>query len=128
MTDRKYIVFFDGHCNLCNGFVNFLLKKDKHGRLAFSPLQGEKAVKILGDVMPESVLFQDGGRVYAESEAVLRICTLLEAPWKYAVVFRIIPASLRNRIYRFIAARRYRIFGRREACRLPDVGPDSRFL
>jgi predicted DCC family thiol-disulfide oxidoreductase YuxK len=123
------IVFFDGVCNLCNGFVDFLVRRDRWRTLRFASLQGKTSLELLG---PEAgrelasvVLYQDG-EVLKESDAALRILELLGGPWRAVALFRIFPRFLRDWLYRLIARNRYRLFGKRETCRLPS--PDERAL
>lgn len=41
------ILFFDGVCNLCNGAVQFIIRRDAHGRVRFAPLQSAAARSFL---------------------------------------------------------------------------------
>jgi len=118
------IVFFDGICHLCNGFVDFAIQNETpQNRLAFAPLQGETAQEILLPMDREnfaSVILYDKGQVYKESTAALRILRMLKGPWKFlGLVGLLVPRFLRDGIYRSIAKNRYRWFGVREFCRLP---------
>lgn len=133
------IVFFDGYCNLCNGTVDFLIRHDRHRRLRFSSLQSPPGMRELGAAgsegtrdegagIPASVVLSYQGERYRESGAVLRSVSLLGGPWRLARVLLLIPAPLRDGVYRFVAARRYRWFGRRDACRVPSPEERDRFL
>lgn len=125
------VVFFDGVCNLCNGFVDFLIRRDPNDRLRFAPLQGETAKKLVPAAWREElssvVLWQDG-RCSRESAAAVRALATLGGVWKLALVFLVVPALLRDFIYRGIARNRYRWFGQRETCRLPSPEERERFL
>ena len=68
------------------------------------------------------------GRVSLRSRAILGICRYLPSPWRWASVFSILPAFLTDLAYRVLAANRYRIWGRLEACRLPSPEEAARFL
>lgn len=123
-TPSQKIVFFDGICHLCNGFVDFVIQNETlPGSLVFAPLQGETAAKILPEAdrkNMDSVLVWSEGRILRESEAVLFVLLQLKSPWNWIPVFtRWIPASLRDFIYRFVARNRYKWFGVRDQCRLP---------
>jgi predicted DCC family thiol-disulfide oxidoreductase YuxK len=123
------IVFFDGVCNLCNGFVDFLIRQDRHRHLRYASLQGETARKILGPETANqlaSVTFYENGKTWSESDAVIKILSRLGALWFFTQTFWIVPKFLRDPIYRFVARNRYRWFGKRETCRLPS--PDERKL
>lgn len=126
------IVFFDGVCNLCNGAVQFILKRERAAALMFAPLQGKKFLAAAGHPPPEtpdSILFFENGVFYRESDAVLRISRYLGQPWRFlGYLAWVLPRFLRDAIYRFIARNRYRWFGKREACYLPTPELKKRFL
>lgn len=127
------LVFFDGVCNLCNNTVQFLLKIDKHQRLQFGSLQGETAKNNLPayNISPNklsSIIFIHKGKVYTESSAVLEIFRVIGGLWTLLYVFKIIPAFLRNGIYRLIARYRYQWFGKKDQCMIPSPSLQSRFL
>jgi predicted DCC family thiol-disulfide oxidoreductase YuxK len=131
--ERKQIVFFDGVCNLCNGAVNWLIDHDSRNHLHFAPLQGEtfhllkNSNTTLSDNL-STIVFWSEGRFFTHSEAVLRTCAALGGVWRLALVGLIIPAFLRDIVYRFIARNRYRWFGKRNACRLPTPTLVAKFL
>jgi predicted DCC family thiol-disulfide oxidoreductase YuxK len=116
------IILFDGVCNLCNGAVDFLIRKDRKRQFRFVALQSEGGILIRQKFnVPadcDSVILIYNEKIYYESEAALKISELLHFPWKMAKVFRIIPLKLRNRIYKWIARNRYKWFGKRNLCRV----------
>ena len=125
------IVYFDGVCNLCNGFINFLIRVDQHRRLRFAPLQGKTAQARgihRGDSIPSSIVVHDGSVAFAESDAVLRIFSCLGGIWAVFGLARIIPKPFRDGFYRVIAQNRYVIFGRRDTCRVPTAAERELFL
>ena len=130
---QQSVVFFDGVCNLCNGTVQFLLKIDKHQRLQFGSLQGETAKRILPiyQISTEklsSIIFIHQNKVYTESTAVLEICKVIGGACRILYIFKIIPAFIRNGIYKRIARNRYQWFGKRSSCRIPTPSERGRFL
>ncbi len=125
------IVFFDGICNLCNGFVDFLITADKNKVLFYASLQGTTALKQLPKEDTKelnSIVFLQEDKLYYKSDAVLRIISQLGFKYKLLTVFLILPSSLRNLIYDFIAKRRYLFFGKRNTCRIPSPEEKTRFL
>lgn len=125
------ILFFDGVCNLCNGFVDFLIRKDSHARLLFAPLQGKTAEARLSPSVRtsmKSVVLLEDDKIYDQSDAVLRALGLLPGPWCGLAFLKILPKFLRDAIYDRIARSRYRIFGRRDTCRVPTPHERARFL
>lgn len=130
-TDAR-IVFFDGVCGFCNASINFLLKRDTHRRLLFAPLQGETARERLSAADIEnlnSMVFCTPTGCYRKTAAVVRIGWTLGGVWSVlATLLWLIPRPLRDVGYNFIARNRYRIFGKKETCRLPTPDERARFL
>ena len=128
------IVFFDGVCNLCNGFVQFIIRHDPAGRFRFTSLQSEAGQALLAahgqqvSPTPETVLLLENGRLYTHSTAALRIARQLGWPWRGFAVALLLPRILRDAVYRFVARNRYRWFGREESCWLPTPDLKARFL
>jgi len=127
------IVLFDGVCNVCNGAVQFIIRRDPAGRFRFASLQSEIGRELLqrhglpADRIDTLVLIEDG-RSYARSTAILRVIRRLKGPWPLLYAGIVIPRPLRDGLYRFIAANRYRWFGQRESCMLPTPDIRRRFL
>ena len=132
-ADPPAIILFDGVCNLCNAFVNFVIARDPAGRFRFGALQspeGREALRRSGasdEGLRTLVLIEDG-RAYTESTAALRVLRGLSPPWPLLSALRVVPPLLRDPVYRFVARHRYRWFGQRAHCRLPDPGLERRFL
>jgi predicted DCC family thiol-disulfide oxidoreductase YuxK len=132
MVIENPVILFDGVCNLCNGTVNFILKYDKRKNFRFASLQSDTGkqllhkFKIKSDI--NSVVLIHQNKIFIESEAALEIAHLLSFPWKFALILKIIPKNFRNIIYRWVAKNRYRWFGKRETCRLPNSEEKQFFL
>jgi predicted DCC family thiol-disulfide oxidoreductase YuxK len=125
------IVYFDGLCNLCDGFARFLLARPGGKRLRLASLQGETARARLGDrfgAEPQTIVLEQADRFRVRSDAVIAILTRLGGPWKLAAVLHLVPRPLRDAAYDFIARRRARWWGRRDACRVPTAEERERFL
>lgn len=131
------IILFDGVCNLCNGFVQFIIRHDAAGRFRFAALQSAAGQAVLTTqgldaatvaAEPDSVLLQQDGQLYSHSEAVLRIAQGLGGPWRALLLGRLLPRPWRDAAYRFVARHRYRWFGRQDSCSLPTPELQARFL
>jgi predicted DCC family thiol-disulfide oxidoreductase YuxK len=59
---------------------------------------------------------------------VLRIAKDLRFPTNLAYVFMILPAFIRDPIYKFIGKNRYTWFGKKEHCMLPTPDLQARFI
>ncbi len=129
VTDHP-VLFFDGVCNLCNAWVDFLVRRDKKRRYRFAPLQGSTAHHAIPSHVQsgefDSFVFVENGQVYTRSTAALRVLSGLGGVWSIAKVLFLVPAPLRDAVYRLIARNRYRWFGQKETCRLPS--PEERAL
>ncbi|HYE20582.1 MAG TPA: thiol-disulfide oxidoreductase DCC family protein [Tepidisphaeraceae bacterium] len=127
------IVLFDGVCNFCEASVQFVIDRDPRGRFAFAPLQSPTGRRLLaahgldGGAI-DSVVLVERGRAYAKSAAALRIGVGLGWPWALACVGFAIPEGLRDAVYDGFAKRRYRWFGKKDACRMPTPELRARFV
>ncbi|HEV8582991.1 MAG TPA: thiol-disulfide oxidoreductase DCC family protein [Thermoanaerobaculia bacterium] len=127
------VLLFDGVCNLCNGSVQFIIRRDPQARFRFASLQSAVGQLYLEELQVDrqaidSVILVEGDRWYKESDAALGVVRILGGPWRALGVLRLIPRPLRDRLYRLIARNRYRWFGKREACWLPTPELRERFL
>ncbi|CAI2718632.1 thiol-disulfide oxidoreductase DCC family protein [Nitrospina watsonii] len=130
-NEQPPIIFFDGVCGLCNGFVDFLVREDRSQVFRFSPLQGETARRVLGTVEEssmDSVVLVEGDRISVKSTAALRIFRRLGGIWSLLWILRWVPVFIRDGVYESIAKNRYRLFGKRETCRIPSLEERGRFL
>src|SRR5687768_10172411 len=127
------LILYDGVCNLCNRWVQFVLKHDSRRQFYFAPLQGTTAKNILSERFQEqnvqdTVVLIDNNKVYTRSEAALRIFKLLGNGWKLFYGLMIVPRFIRDGVYRFISKRRYKWFGKSDSCILPAPEWKDRFL
>ncbi|OFZ29679.1 MAG: hypothetical protein A2622_10675 [Bdellovibrionales bacterium RIFCSPHIGHO2_01_FULL_40_29] len=127
----KRIIFFDGICPLCNGFVDFVLKKDSKRHFQYASLQSDFAKTNLPEqnLSLDSVVLLENSQIYMKSTAVLRVLFQLGGYWTpLCIIASIIPRPLRDFFYDIIAKNRYRVFGKYETCRLPSSEERSLFL
>lgn len=126
------VVLFDGPCILCQRSVRFLLRHEREPRLSFASLQSGTAQQLLEKYpLPsgtDAMVLIEEGQLSIGSEAALRLCRYLKAPWRWLGVFRHLPGWLHQPVYRWIARHRYAWFGRDESCPLPDPEQADRFL
>lgn len=130
MTEKP-IIFFDGVCGLCNRTVDFLIRHDKDRQFLFAPLQGETASRTLPatrTTQPDTIICKDGSKLYYKSDAVLHIMMRIGGIWRLSGAVYIIPKFIRDFFYDIVAGNRYRIFGKKESCRLPSSQEREVFL
>ena len=127
------IVIFDGVCNLCNGFVRWIIRHDPEGRFRFAPLQSEAGRALLeshglGAFARETVVLVRGARTFAMSDAALEIARGMGFPFALLYASIVVPRALRDAVYGLVARNRYRWFGRRDTCMMPSPELRPRFL
>lgn len=131
--DDLAVVLFDGDCAFCNGTVRWLLRHERAPRYRLAALQSEAARPLLaqfgvpaGDL--GSVLVIDHGRLYRKTAAVLHLLRELRWPWPLMRVLVVVPRFLRDPVYDFVGARRYRWWGRADRCVVADPALRARVL
>ena len=130
---QRQIVVFDGVCNPCNGFVQFIIARDPGGVFAFAPAQGDAGRALLAqygktaEALDAMFLIKDGA-CFAGSEAALEIAKEFRGFWRLLRIYKLIPRPIRDACYAMIANHRYRLFGRRGVCMVPARGQRDRFL
>lgn len=131
------VLFYDGVCGLCQASIQLILREDRLARLRLSPLQGETARSRLAPARvdatsasdaPTSMVVLSRGRELRESDAALFLARQLGGAWRMFEVGAVLPPSVRNAIYLFVARNRYSWFGKLDACPVPDAATRARFL
>ncbi len=129
----KKVLLFDGVCNLCNGFVQFVLKRDKKKIFLFASLQSatgkqllEKHEKPVNEL--STVVLIEGKNIYTHSDVGLRIAKELGGIYTLFSYLAFLPKGFRDKVYNWIAKNRYRWFGKKEVCMLPQPEWKMRFL
>lgn len=127
------VIVFDGVCNFCNAFVNFVLDRDSHGLFKFGMLQSPPAQQILQQFQLstddyETFLLIEQGKLFTKSTAALKILRQLGMPWSLLGVFMIIPRQIRDPFYNVFARHRYQWMGKSDTCRVPTEEDRKRFV
>jgi predicted DCC family thiol-disulfide oxidoreductase YuxK len=133
MSDQKpIIILFDGVCNLCNGFVNFLIDRDTNKQFKFASLQssfGENVLlkNSLATDDYQSVIVLENEELFTKSSAIFKVIERLPN-WRWLRIFKTLPNFILDGIYGLVARNRYRIFGKRDSCRLPTPAERAKFI
>ena len=123
-------VYFDGECKLCNRAVDFIVKRGDPDRIKLASLQGQHAAKNLDfNQLPDSIIVTEQAKLFMKSEALIRIATSIGGV--YTIIARIgeiVPKQFLDKIYDFIAANRFKVFGKTDSCRTPTKEERQFFL
>ena len=133
MTEARPIIVFDAECLLCSANAQFVLNQDRQGRFLLASMQGEAGSALyrrfgIDPADPDTLIVVEGDRVRRDSDAILAIWAGLGWPWRAGAMFRLVPRPLRDLVYRWVARHRYRLFGKRDTCWLPDPAFRDRML
>jgi len=134
MEENKKIILFDGVCNLCNGAVQFIIKRDRKDIFRYAALQSETGKKLIAErgidtsKIDSIILIEPGVAYFTKSDAALYIGRNFGGLWKALVVFTWLPKSFRDFVYDIIAKNRYKWFGRKDACMIPTPELQAKFL
>jgi predicted DCC family thiol-disulfide oxidoreductase YuxK len=132
-VSNQQIILFDGVCNFCNFWVNFLIERDKKDVFKFAALQSDKGQELLEKFQIDSsslntFVLIEVEKVYTKSTAAFKISRNLKGIWKYLYFLIFIPKPIRDYIYTTIARNRYKFFGARDVCRIPTEQEKGKFL
>lgn len=127
------LMLFDGVCGLCDGTVRTVLAWDRRGAIRFTPIQSSYGRDLalahgLDPETPESFLFFDHGRPLRKTAAVVALLRRLPGPWRWLAVIGRLPRGPADAAYDWVAAKRYRLFGRKDRCMVPSAAQRARFV
>ena len=134
MERNKQIILFDGVCNLCNGWVQWVIKRDRHDTFRFAPIQSKIGERLMHEhkidpAETDSIVLIPAYNGYAtKSSAVLQIARNLGGIYKGLSIFQIVPRVVRDKIYDWVARNRYKWYGKREECMVPTPELRAKFL
>lgn len=135
INKEKILILFDGVCNLCNSSVLYVIKHDKANRFIFAPLQGDAGQRIISEFnidakKTDSIITYDprSHTVKLKSSAALKIASNMKFPFPLLGLFYVVPPVMRNLVYDFIARKRYKWFGKKDACMIPTLELKAKFL
>jgi predicted DCC family thiol-disulfide oxidoreductase YuxK len=133
MPSAHPVLLFDGVCNLCNGFVQFIIRRDPEGVFRFASLQSDTGQQLMEQhgFDPEeinTVILIDQGKVYTKSDVALQVVRKFGGLWPLFSALEVLPKSIRDAIYDWVAKNRYRWFGKKDQCMIPTPELKARFL
>ena len=134
IPEGKLIVLFDGVCNFCNDSVQRIIKNDSKDRFRFASLQSDIGQKLTAERRIDTsqvdsiILIDPGNSYYIKSTAALKIAGKMDGFYPILQIFLILPESLRDIIYDYVAKNRYQWFGKREECKIPTPKERNKFI
>jgi predicted DCC family thiol-disulfide oxidoreductase YuxK len=133
-ADDRPVIIFDGKCVMCSWFARFVLRTDRTGRFRLAAAQSPLGMALykhfgLDPIRYETYVLVEEGKAFFRSEASIRIFAGLGMPWRiFAILGRLLPLSLRDALYNFVARNRLQWFGARDECYLSDPSQADRFI
>jgi len=130
----KKIILFDGICNLCDSTVKYVIKKDVNDTFRFVAIQSELGQKIIDYIKVDTshtdsiILYIPGKAYYIKADAAFKIAKDLEGLISLTSYLSILPNFIKNFGYDFIARNRYKWYGKKESCMIPNLELKSKFL
>ena len=133
MYEDKNIIFFDGLCNLCNSFIDFVIKRNHKRNIYYSSLQSDFAKDFIRkkNIKLENIdtiYFFFKGNIYTKHKAFSLILLNLPLHYKIFSFLFYVPNFIGYGAYDFVAKRRYKWFGKRNSCRVPSLNEKNMFL
>ncbi len=124
---------FDGVCNLCSGSVAVVLRLDREGVIRFTPIQSPYGRQLaiahgIDPDTPASFLFIDHGQALEKTAAIGALLSRLKPPWRWLAFVDRLPRGPADAAYDWLAANRYRLMGKKDACMVPSPAQRARFI
>jgi predicted DCC family thiol-disulfide oxidoreductase YuxK len=119
------VILYDGVCVFCSRWIRFVAARDRERRFRFTAIQSDYGARLalafgIDPQDPDTNAVIHGGVAYLKSDGALSALSQLPG-WSWTRAFLAIPRPLRDAVYNLIARNRYRIFGKYDACFVPDT-------
>jgi predicted DCC family thiol-disulfide oxidoreductase YuxK len=126
------VILYDGVCVFCSRWIRFIAARDQAKRFRFTAIQSDYGTRLarafgIDPDDPDTNAVIHGGVAHFKSNAALTVLSCLPG-WGWARVFFAVPKPFRNAVYNLVAKNRYRIFGKYDACFVPDADMRARVL
>jgi predicted DCC family thiol-disulfide oxidoreductase YuxK len=126
------IWLYDGVCVLCSGGVRYTLRHERDHAIRFVAIQSREGRELtrthgIDPDEPDSFLFIENGKALAKSDGVLALVQHLNGPARLLLAGRALPKRWRDWLYDRVARNRYRLFGKKDSCEIPNPATRHRF-
>ena len=131
--DDRPVFIFDGHCVLCSGWVKLILRYDRTRRYRLLAAQSKLGQALylhygLDPINFQTIILLADGLPFVKADGSIKLAVGLGLPWSLAAMFRVLPRRLADALYDWVARNRFRMFGYRSSCYLPQPADRDRFL
>lgn len=129
----RNLIVFDGACVFCSAFFRFMVRHDRRATFAYATAQSPlgqglyTALDLPTEDFQTNLVLVDGV-IYQRLDAFAAAMAQLGYPWRLLALCRLLPGAIKDAVYKPIARNRYRIFGRYDACMIPDASVRARFI
>lgn len=125
------VILYDGVCLFCSHWIRFIAARDD-GRFRFTAIQSDYGTRLahhlgIDPADPDTNAVIHGGIARFKADGALTTLSLLPG-WRWVRALLLVPKALRDVVYTLVAKNRYRIFGRSDACLLPDATLRARVI
>ncbi len=119
------VILYDGVCVFCSRWIRFVGARDRDQHFRITAIQSPYGTRLaqafgIDPADPDTNAVIHGGIAWFKSDAALTVLSNLPA-WRWTRVLFAVPKPLRDVMYNVVARNRYRIFGKYEACFVPDA-------
>jgi predicted DCC family thiol-disulfide oxidoreductase YuxK len=126
------VILYDGVCVFCSRWIRFVSSRDRDCRFRFTAIQSAYGTRLaqafgIDPADPDTNAVIHGGIAWFKSDAALTVLSNLPG-WRWTHVLFVVPKPLRDAVYNLVARNRYRIFGKYEACFVPDAAMKARVM
>jgi predicted DCC family thiol-disulfide oxidoreductase YuxK len=122
-TSSPFMVLLDSDCVFCSGLGKWLrARAQKPQFIVWDGQFWPSDCPWPSDVSREFLVYYSGSYTWYKGEAaVLAMAWDLGGIWRFiSILMRLVPRSFRRILYRFWSNNRYRFFGRKQICDLPQ--------
>ena len=126
------VILFDGVCVFCSRWIRFVATRDVARRFRFTAIQSPYGTRLaqafgIDPDNPDTNAVLHGGKAHLKSDAALTVLSNLPR-WGWTRALFLVPKPLRDVVYGLVARNRYRIFGKYDACFVPDAEMRARVM
>ncbi len=126
------VILYDGLCVFCSRWIRFVAARETARRFHFTAIQSRYGTRLaqafgIDPDDPDTNAVIHGGVAHFKSDAALTVLGALPG-WGWTRALRAVPKPIRDAVYDLVARNRYGIFGKYEACFVPDAEMRERVM